>query len=104
MTCWKLALACALAGGSTAALASTPQAWQQLDRRVNRACLQAAGLQKARIIEDKASFSDTVPIELRVVEGYNRESVVDVKLCAYNRRTQRAAITDGAGRLGVNRR
>ena len=63
-----------------------------------------AGLTRGKIVADKASFDDRVPIELRIVEGYNRQSVIDVKLCAYDRRARRAAITDGAGRLGVNRR
>ena len=90
----------ALAG---AAQASTPQAWQQLDARVNRACLAASGLMQARIVPDKASFSDRVPVELRIVEGSNRQSVVDVRLCAYDRRTRRATTTEGVGRLGVNR-
>ena len=88
---------------STAALASTPEAWQQLDRRVARACLVASGLAQAKLIEDKASFSDRVPVELRIVEGYNKQSVIDVKLCVYDRRTGRVTTTDGAGRLGVNR-
>lgn len=86
------------------ASASTPAAWAQLDRQVERACRAAAGLQRAKVQRDKASFSDTVPIELRIVEGYNRGGVIDVKLCAFNRRTGRVAITDGTGRLGVNRR
>ena len=87
----------------TAAAASTPQAWQQLERRVNRTCILASGLSRAAIVADKASFSDRVPVELRIVEGYNRGSVIDVKLCAFDRRTGRATTTDGAGRLGVNR-
>lgn len=86
------------------AAASTPAAWAQMDRQVDRACRTAAGLQRARVMPDKASFPDTVPVEPRIVEGYNRGNVIDVKLCAFNRRTGRAAITDGAGRLGVNRR
>lgn len=102
----KLTLAlvslCAAAFGS-AASASTPEAWQQLDRRVNRACLSASGLTQAKVVTDKASFSDRVPVELRIVEGYNKQSVIDVKLCAYDRRSGRATTTDGAGRLGVNR-
>jgi len=86
------------------ASASTPAAWAQMDRQVDRACRTAADLQRARVQPDKASFADTVPVELRIVEGYNRRGVIDVKLCAYNRRTGRVAITDAAGRLGVSRR
>jgi hypothetical protein len=90
-----------LAASSTQA--STPQAWAALDRQANRACLAAAGLTRAKVMTDKASFSDRVPVELRIVEGYNRQSVIDVKLCAYDRRTRRATTVEGTGRLGVNR-
>ncbi|WP_205480387.1 hypothetical protein [Sphingomonas arenae] len=100
----KLILAAAAVAATSAASASTPEAWAQLDRQVTRACLNAAGLTRARIIPDKASFSDRVPVELRIVEGYNRGGVVDVKLCAYDRRTRRATTVEGVGRLGVNRR
>lgn len=95
--------AAAVAVLHTAAIASTSASWQQLDRRVTLACMAASGLSQPKMIADKASFSDRVPIELRIVEGYNRQSVIDVKLCAYDRRTGRATTTDGAGRLGVNR-
>ena len=88
---------------STTALASTPESWRQLDRQVSRACVAASGLAQAKIVTDKASFSDRVPVELRIVEGYISQSVIDVNLCAYDRRTRRATTTDGAGRLGVNR-
>lgn len=87
----------------TSAPASTPQAWSGLDRQVNRACLASAGLLQAKVLTDKASFSDRVPVELRIVEGYNQGSVIDVKLCVYDRRTRRATTVDGSGRLGVNR-
>ena len=88
---------------NAAAIASTPAAWQQLDQRVTRACIAASGLAQPKMIADKASFSDRVPVELRIVEGYNSQSVIDVKLCAYDRRTGRATTTEGVGRLGVNR-
>lgn len=93
----------AIVAGWGSAGASTPQAWAQLDRQVARACLAAAGLQRAKIVPDKASFSDRVPVELRIVEGYNSQSVIDVRLCAYDRRTRRATTVEGVGRLGVNR-
>lgn len=93
-----------LAMVSGGAAASTPAAWAQMDRQVTRACLAASGLKQAKIIADKASFSDRVPVELRIVEGYNRGNVIDVKLCAYDRRTKRATTVEGVGRLGVNRR
>lgn len=87
----------------TSAGASTPQAWAALDRQVNRACIAASGLTRAKVLSDKASFSDRVPVEVRIVEGYHRQPVIDVKLCAYDRRTKRATTVEGTGRLGVNR-
>ena len=98
-----LLTAAAFASLSAAAFASSPAAWQQMDQRVVRACLAAAGLSQAKMISDKASFDDRVGVELRIVEGYNSQSVIDVKLCAYDRRTGRAAVTEGVGRLGVYR-
>jgi hypothetical protein len=95
------ALVATLTVGS--ATASSPEAWQQMGGRVDRACLAASGLQQAKIATDKASFPDRMPIELRIVEGYNRQSVIDVMICAYDRRTRRVAVTPASGRLGVYR-
>lgn len=104
MTKFKLMIATGIvAVVGTSAGASTPQAWAALDRQANRACIAASGLTRAKVMSDKASFSDRVPVELRIVEGYNRQSVIDVKLCAYDRRTKRATTVEGVGRLGVNR-
>ena len=100
----KTLIIAGLLGSTVPSFASTPEAWQQVNRRVDRACLMRSGLLRPRIIADKASFPDQVPVELRIVEGYNRQSVVDVKLCVFDRQTRRVAITDGVGRLGVNRR
>lgn len=102
MTKAIIALAAPIAMGGIAS-ASTTQAWAALDRQVDRACINASGLSRAKIVADKASFPDRVPIELRVVEGYNRQSVVDVRLCAYDRSNRHASTVEGSGRLGVNR-
>ena len=100
----KFMISIAIASAAvTSAGASTPQAWAELDRQASRACLAASGLTRAKVVPDKASFSDRVPIEIRIVEGYNQQSVIDVKLCAYDRRTRRATTVEGTGRLGVYR-
>lgn len=104
MTKLKLILAAAgVAVLGTAAPASSPQAWAALDARVKRACILASGLRQAKVVPDKVSFPDRVPVEIRIVEGYNRQSVIDVRLCAYDRRIGRAATVEGSGQLGVNR-
>ena len=51
-----------------------------------RACIVASGLSKSKMIVDKASFSDRMTMELRIVEGYSSQSVINVKLCAYDRK------------------
>jgi hypothetical protein len=104
MTPTRLLLAAAAMLAGSAAGASTPPAWASMNRAVNRACLSMVDLKQKKIVGDTASFPDTVPVELRIVEGYNRGNVIDVKLCAYDRRTKRAAISEAEGRLGVNRR
>ena len=93
----------ALACLNAAALASPPASWQQLDQRVARACIAASALSQPKMIADKASFSYRVAVQLRIVEGYNSQSVIDVQLCAYDRRTGRATTTEGVAQLGVNR-
>lgn len=98
-----LIVAAAATMGAIPATASTDAAWQAMDQRVNQACIAASGLMQARVVTDRASFSDRVPVELRIVEGYNSQSVIDVKLCAYNRRNKRAVVTEAVGRLGVYR-
>ena len=103
MTTAKFCIALAAAAIATSATASSPGAWQEMGGRVDRACLAASGLQQAKIAADKASFSDRMPIELRIVEGYNRQSQIDVMICAYDRRTRRVAVTPASGRLGVYR-
>ncbi len=96
-------LAIAAVAVAASATASTPGSWQQMDGRVDRACLLASGLMQPKIAADRASFPDRMPIELRIVEGYNSQSVIDVKICAYDRRTRRVAFTPASGRLGVYR-
>jgi hypothetical protein len=98
-----LAVAAVTSLSATASSASSPQSWAALEKRVKKACIAASGLRRATVVPDKASFSDAVPIELRVVEGYNAGFVIDVQLCAFDRRTGRAATVEGSGRLGVYR-
>lgn len=104
MVCRSLVIAAAALAAAAPAAASSPAAWAGMNRAVDRACLSMVDLKQKKIVGDKASFPDTVPVELRIVEGYNRGGVMDVKLCAYDRRARRAAIVDAVGRLGVNRR
>jgi hypothetical protein len=99
-----LLLASGLLGLAPPAHSSTPEAWAALNRAVNRACLSMVDGRNKKIVGETASFADTVPVELRIVEATTRRGVKEVKLCAYDRAKRRAAITDATGRLGLNRR
>ena len=79
------------------ASASTPQAWDQMNRRVNRACVAMSGLSRPELLAAKISFSDTIGTEIRMIRGTDRKGVTHRKLCAYNRRTGRTEVQDAAG-------
>jgi heat shock protein HslJ len=87
-------LAGALAATSAvAAWASTPAAWDALDRRSTAACLQAAGLLNARV-GPPTRFSDRIGVEVRTVTGtwpqpHMRGASASL-VCVYDRRTRRA--------------
>lgn len=79
------------------ASASTPQAWDQMNTRVNRACVAMSGLSRPELLAVKISFSDTIGTEIRMIRGSDRKGVTHRKLCAYNRSTGRAEVQDAAG-------
>ena len=79
------------------ASASTPQAWDQMNRRVNRACVATSGLSRPELLAAKISFSDTIGTEIRMIRGTDRKGVTHRKLCAYNRSTGRTEVQDAAG-------
>ena len=76
--------------------ASTPAAWAQMDQRVNRACVAMSGLSRPELLAAKTSCSDTIGIEIRMIRGKDRRGQMQRKLCAYNRRSGRAEVQDGA--------
>lgn len=90
-----------LAGFAAPALASTPAAWTALDRQVASACVKKAGLARARTLSDKVGFSDAIPVELRIVQGFNSRGKYARLLCAYDRRTKQVEVQDVTGRLGA---
>jgi len=84
-------------GGALPASASTPQAWNQMNVRVNRACVAMSGLSRPELLAAKISFSDTIGTEIRMIRGTDRKGVIHRKLCAYNRSTGRTEVQDAAG-------
>lgn len=80
--------------------ASTPAAYAQLNRDVARACLAKSELARARLLTDRLSFSDAIPVELRALRGFDRRGRSVARVCAYDRRTKTAEVQDGNARFG----
>lgn len=90
----KRVFACGLALMATTATASTPQAWDQMNQRVNRACIAMAGLSRPELLAKKISFSDTIGTEVRMIRGADKRGKMKRLLCAYNRSTGRAEVQE----------
>lgn len=98
-----MVLAAAL-GASTAPLstaaASTPDAWAEMERSVNRACVAVSGIDRPQILAHKVSTSDEIGVEIRLMRGYDREKRFHRKVCVFHRGTGRAEAHDAAGWFG----
>lgn len=81
---------------SAPALASTPAAWEQMDRRVNRACIAMSGLARPQVLATKISFSDAIGVEARMIRGADNRGRAKRLLCAYNRRTGRTEVQEAS--------
>jgi hypothetical protein len=82
-----------LISGSGAA-ASTPAAWNQMNTRVNRACVAMSGLARPVLLAKKISFSDSIGTEIRMLRGTDKHGRIKRLLCAYNRLTSRTEVQD----------
>ena len=74
------------------AFASTPEAWAQLNQRANRACIAMSGLARPQLLAQRISFSDTIPVEARLIRGYDNRGRYQRLICLYDRRTGRAEV------------
>ena len=74
--------------------ASTPDAWKQMDTRVNRACVATSGLTRPVLLAKKISFSDAIGVEVRMIRGADKAGHTKRLLCAYNRSTNRTEVQD----------
>jgi hypothetical protein len=79
-----------LVGGH--AQASTPAAWDQMNQRVNRACVALSRLARPELLTKRISFSDVIGTEIRMIRGTDRRGRMQRLLCAYNRSTGRTEI------------
>ena len=98
MVNWKRFLVMFAAVGivEAAGLASSPQSWRALDKRVSERCAQVSQLRKVHIQPEKVSFSDSIAIELRMLVGTNVKGRKVSMHCAYNRRTGVAEVQEAS--------
>lgn len=82
-----------LAGGGSAAYASSNQAWDQFNARVTRACIIASGIRDPRASQI-LGFDDRIGVVAMLVSDRSRGSTGS-KLCLFNKRT-RTAYVDNA--------
>ncbi len=79
---------------ATTAHASTPAAWNQMNTRVNRACVAMAGLSRPQLLAKKISFSDVIGVEVRQIRGLDNRGRMKRLLCAYDRASGRTEVQD----------
>ncbi|MEH3105861.1 MAG: hypothetical protein PGN09_00835 [Sphingomonas fennica] len=98
-----IALAAAIL--STAAAASSPDAWKASDARATAACLKASGLTRATVA-GRTGFDDRSGQDALLVQGRWPQKHMAGKpgtmLCLYTRATGRALVAEAAG-WGVRR-
>jgi heat shock protein HslJ len=92
-----VAVVAVLAGATGSSLASTPQAWAEMDEKSMSACTHASGLAESKV-GAPIRFSDTIGIDVRVVTGiaprqYTNDASMTV-LCAFDRRTGKAEVVE----------
>ena len=89
----KLVIFGAMLATVAAAQASTPAAYAALDARSAKACIAAAGLNRAKV-GPVIRFSDTTGMDARVVTGTwkprHMKGAAATMLCLYDRRSRTA--------------
>jgi hypothetical protein len=90
----KLLIVTALAVTASGATASTPAAWNQMNQRVNRACIAMSGLARPQLLAKTISFSDTIGTEIRMIRGTDKRGRMQRLLCAYDRKSGRAEVQE----------
>ncbi|HEX8533505.1 MAG TPA: hypothetical protein VF662_05000 [Allosphingosinicella sp.] len=85
---------------SAAAQASSPKAWAELQRRTERACIQASGLGRPRV-SNPVIFDDRTGAVALLVSGTEGRAgaggIPVTKLCLYNRRNGTVALEEAKG-------
>jgi len=92
-----VAVVAVLAGATGLSLASTPQAWAEMDAKSRSACTHASGLDASRV-GAPIRFSDTIGIDVRVVTGIAPQPQMNgtsvTMLCAFDRRAGKTEVVE----------
>lgn len=96
----RLMIMLALAQVALPASASTPAAWEQLQRQSERSCIVASRVTRAQvsrmIVFDDATGVVALLVTGRALQPHMKGTKV-TNLCLYNRKTRKAAIEEAAG-------
>ena len=85
---------------SSAAGASAPSAWANLNTRVNRACIAMSDLATPQVLAQRISTSDAVGVEIRLLRGRDSRNRFHRKICVFNRSNSRTEVHDAASWFG----
>jgi hypothetical protein len=90
----------ALGIAATAAPASSPAAWTQLEKDAATACATASNLKDPVVHPATVRFDDTAGLDARLVTGAwkpaHMKGAKTVMLCLYDRKTRRAHVQEAA--------
>ncbi len=82
------------------ASASTPAAWQQLQKQAERSCISASAFARPRV-SNMIVFDDTTGVVALLVSGTFRQrhmkGATGTNLCLYNRQTKKAVVEEAKG-------
>ncbi len=82
------------------ASASTPAAWQQLQKQAERGCISASAFARPRL-SNMIVFDDTTEVVALLVSGTFRQrhmkGATGTNLCLYNRKTKKAVVEEAKG-------
>jgi len=93
----SVAFVAVLADATGSSLASTPQAWAEMDVRSSAECARASGLNDSKV-GAPIRFSDAIGLEVRVVTGLAPQphmyGASMTMVCAFDRRTSKAEVVE----------
>ncbi len=93
----RVAVCTFLVSATGSSLASTSQAWAEVDAQSMSACAHASGLHESKV-GAPIQFSDTIGIDVRVVTGIAPQPHMNgasmTMVCAFDRRTGKAEVVE----------